>query len=158
MACLHACHRRNPLFMWTPWCCRTGAGSYGRRDSESADGLFRGTKPARYAEQMDMSDVVAALRARVPELGAQMALRIRAQVDAYKDDSPTPFDSLVHSTTSNATLVLDRLGRTDAADPDPSPSRETGRARAEQGMPLADTLHAYRIGFAFLWSEILAEA
>lgn len=105
-----------------------------------------------------MSDVVAALRARVPELGEQMALRIRAQVDAYKDDSLTPFDSLVRSTTSNAALVLDRLGRADAADPDPSPSRETGRTRAEQGMPLADTLHAYRIGFAFLWSEILAEA
>ncbi|WP_244904957.1 PucR family transcriptional regulator [Streptomyces prasinopilosus] len=107
---------------------------------------------------MDLSEVAAALHARVPELGERMALRIRSQVDAYKDDSLTPFDSLRHSCTANAALVLNHLRSADAPGPDPSPSRETGRVRAEQGMPLADTLHAYRIGFAFLWSEILAEA
>lgn len=107
---------------------------------------------------MDLSDVAAVLRARVPELGEQMALRIRSQIDAYKDESLTPFDSLRASCTANVDLVLNHLRGTDAPDPDPSPSRETGRIRAEQGMPLADTLHAYRIGFEFLWSEILAEA
>ncbi|MBQ0986807.1 helix-turn-helix domain-containing protein [Streptomyces sp. F63] len=107
---------------------------------------------------MDLSDVAAVLHARVPELGEQMALRIRAQVDAYKDESLTPFDSLRHSCEANVDLILNHLRGADAPAPDPSPSRETGRIRAEQGMPLADTLHAYRIGFAFLWSEILAEA
>ncbi|MER6126818.1 helix-turn-helix domain-containing protein [Streptomyces sp. NPDC001795] len=105
---------------------------------------------------MDLSDVVAAIHARLPELGERMALRIRSDVDSYTDESLIPFDSLRRSCTANADLVLSHLHRDGA--PDPGPARETGRIRAEQGMPLADTLHAYRIGFEFVWSEILEEA
>nr|BBJ47840.1 hypothetical protein SAVMC3_04690 [Streptomyces avermitilis] len=105
---------------------------------------------------MDLSGVVSALQARLPELGERMAQRIRSDVDAYKDASLIPFDSLRRSCTANADLLLYQLGRAGAQDP--SPARETGRLRAEQGVPLADTLHAYRIGFEFLWTDILAEA
>ncbi|MFF4352844.1 PucR family transcriptional regulator [Streptomyces sp. NPDC001530] len=105
---------------------------------------------------MDLSGVASALHARLPELGERMAQRIRSDVDAYKEESLIPFDSLRRSCTANADLILSHFHRADA--PDPSPARETGRLRAEQGMPLADTLHAYRIGFELLWSEILDEA
>jgi hypothetical protein len=106
---------------------------------------------------MDLSGVASALHARLPELGVRIAERIRADVEAYQDESLIPFESLRRSCTANADLVLSHFRRTDAAE-DPSPARDTGRIRAEQGVPLADTLHAYRIGFELLWSEILTEA
>ncbi|MFF0476340.1 PucR family transcriptional regulator [Streptomyces sp. NPDC004284] len=85
-----------------------------------------------------------------------MALRIRAEVEAYEDEALIPLDSLRRSCTANADLILAHLRLGGA--PDASSARETGRHRAEQGVPLADTLHAYRIGSQFLWTEILAEA
>ncbi|WAZ27279.1 helix-turn-helix domain-containing protein [Streptomyces cinnabarinus] len=98
----------------------------------------------------------SALHARLPQLGERMAQRIRSDVDAYKDESLIPFDSLRRSCTANADLLLNQLGHEDAQAP--GPARDTGRLRAEQGVPLADTLHAYRIGFELLWTDILAEA
>jgi PucR-like helix-turn-helix protein/diguanylate cyclase with GGDEF domain len=105
---------------------------------------------------MDISDVFAAVHGRLPDLGERIARRIREDVDSYADESLIPFESLRCSCTANANLVLSHFHRADA--PDPGPARATGRIRAEQGMPLADTLHAYRIGFEFVWSEILEEA
>ncbi|MEV7569483.1 PucR family transcriptional regulator [Streptomyces tanashiensis] len=100
--------------------------------------------------------MAAALQERLPELGERMALRIRADVEAYEAEALIPLDSLRRSCTANAGLILAhlRIGGT----PDASSARETGRLRAEQGVPLADTLHAYRIGSQFLWTEILTEA
>ncbi|MER5585468.1 helix-turn-helix domain-containing protein [Streptomyces asoensis] len=100
--------------------------------------------------------MAAALHARLPELGERIARRIRSDVEAYDEESLIPFDSLRSSCTANADLVLSHLERADA--PDASPARETGRVRAEQGVPLADTLHAYRVGFEQLWTEILLES
>jgi hypothetical protein len=130
--------------------------AYGSLDIIPAPVLFLGTKQGLYAAGMDISDVVATVRARLPELGERIARRIRSDVDSYADESLIPFDSLRRSCTANADLILSHFHRVDA--PDPGPARETGRIRAEQGMPLADTLHAYRIGFEFMWSEILEEA
>lgn len=96
------------------------------------------------------------LQARLPELGERMAQRIRSDVDTYKDESLIPFDSLRRSCVANADLILTSLRHGGA--PDASSARETGRTRAQQGVPLADTLHAYRIGSELLWAEILAEA
>lgn len=132
------------------------ATAYMGQDSVRPPGLFLGTKQGRYAARMNLSGVVSALQARLPELGERMAQRIRSDVDAYKDESLIPFESLRRSCTANADLLLDQLGR--AGEQDPGPARETGRLRAEQGVPLADTLHAYRIGFELLWTDILAEA
>ncbi|MFC8265971.1 PucR family transcriptional regulator [Streptomyces cinereoruber] len=105
---------------------------------------------------MDLSGVAAALHARLPELAGRMALRIRSEVDAYKDESLVSPDAVRRSCAANADFVLTHLRRKDA--PDAEAARETGRARAEQGVPLADTLRAYRIGSELLWTEILAEA
>ncbi|MFE1313112.1 hypothetical protein [Streptomyces sp. NPDC058755] len=46
--------------------------------------------------------MVSELQARLPELGERMAQRIRSDVDAYKDESLIPFDSLRRSCTANA--------------------------------------------------------
>ncbi|MDX2868439.1 helix-turn-helix domain-containing protein [Streptomyces scabiei] len=105
---------------------------------------------------MDLSGVGAALRGRSPELGERMAQRIRAEVESYADDSLTPFASLRDSCESNADLVLRHSAS--GAEPDVRPAQETGRLRAEQGVPLADTLHAYRVGFEYLWAQMVEEA
>ncbi|MFJ3499441.1 MULTISPECIES: PucR family transcriptional regulator [unclassified Streptomyces] len=105
---------------------------------------------------MDLSGVAAALRSRLPELAERMALRIRSDVDAYRGESLIPLDSLRRSCHANADFVLSHLRR--KGSPDAEAARETGRARAEQGVPLADTLRAYRIGSELLWTEIVAEA
>ncbi|MFI7872319.1 PucR family transcriptional regulator [Streptomyces salinarius] len=105
---------------------------------------------------MNISGVAAALHSLLPGLAESMALRIRAEVDVYKDESLISFGSLRHSCHANADFVLRHLGRKEA--PDAAAARETGRLRAEQGVPLADTLRAYRIGSELLWMEIVAEA
>ncbi|MGW0998995.1 PucR family transcriptional regulator [Streptomyces sp. NPDC002520] len=105
---------------------------------------------------MSLSDVSAALRVRLPDLGERMARRIRAEVESYADESLIPFASLHASCTANADQLLGRFAID--AEPDVRPAEETGRLRAEQGVPLADTLHAYRIGFEYLWSRLVDEA
>ncbi|MFG2881173.1 PucR family transcriptional regulator [Streptomyces sp. NPDC048297] len=105
---------------------------------------------------MSLSDVSAALRVRLPDLGERMARRIRAEVESYADESLIPFASLDESCTANAEHLLGRFAID--AEPDVRPAEETGRLRAEQGVPLADTLRAYRIGFEYLWSQLVDEA
>ncbi|MFL6190561.1 MAG: hypothetical protein ACJ75E_12060 [Actinomycetes bacterium] len=60
------------------------------------------------------------------------------------------------SVASNLESMVAQL--TTDRPPDLSAPRETGRRRAEQGTPLADILHAYRIGFTELWEAIVEEA
>ncbi|MFH9954526.1 PucR family transcriptional regulator [Streptomyces roseolus] len=105
---------------------------------------------------MSISGVTAALRTRLPELAGKMASRIRSEVEAYRDEALISLESLRESCAANADLVLKHLDR--EGSPEAEAARETGRARAEQGVPLADTLRAYRIGSELLWTEILAEA
>ncbi|MEU6776743.1 helix-turn-helix domain-containing protein [Streptomyces sp. NPDC046759] len=105
---------------------------------------------------MGLSNVGAALLARLPELGVRMTERIRAEVESYADDSLIPFSSLRESCEGNADLLLGRFAH--GTRPDVGAALQTGRLRAEQGVPLADTLHAYRVGFELLWSEMVDEA
>ncbi|MFF7476885.1 helix-turn-helix domain-containing protein [Streptomyces sp. NPDC008092] len=105
---------------------------------------------------MSLSSVGTALLARLPEIGGQMAARIRSDVDTYRDASLVPPDSLVDSCIRNAGLVLGCFAHGDA--PDVRSAWETGRIRAENGVPLADTLHAYRIAFELLWALMREEA
>ncbi|MFJ9908506.1 PucR family transcriptional regulator [Streptomyces sp. NPDC101152] len=56
----------------------------------------------------------------------------------------------------NARVVLAYF--VEGSEPDSRPARETGRIRAEQGVPLVDALRAYRIAFDSLWAHILDEA
>ncbi|WP_229854089.1 PucR family transcriptional regulator [Streptomyces filipinensis] len=105
---------------------------------------------------MGLQNVAAALRVRLPELGELMTERICAEVESYADDALIPFASLRESCEGNADLLLGRFAY--GAEPDVGAAQQTGRLRAEQGVPLADTLHAYRVGFELLWSEMVDEA
>ncbi|WP_180990250.1 PucR family transcriptional regulator [Streptomyces noursei] len=104
----------------------------------------------------EIAPIAASLLTRTEELGARMARHIRAQVPYYRGDEHIPFAELTASCRRNCELVLQQL--VDGRDGDMAPARETGRERARQGTPLAELLHAYRVGSEILWSAIATEA
>ncbi|AJC53288.1 helix-turn-helix domain-containing protein [Streptomyces sp. 769] len=104
----------------------------------------------------EIAPIAASLLTRTEELGARMARYIRAQVPYYRGDEHIPFSELTASCRRNCELVLQQL--VDGRDGDMAPARETGRERARQGTPLAELLHAYRVGSEILWSAIATEA
>ena len=104
---------------------------------------------------MGLEGVAAAMRGRLDEVCERMAARLRAELTPYADEALVSDKSLRKSCERNVRHVLTHFISGDA---DVSPARQTGRIRAEQGVPLADTLHAYRLGFELLWSEVLSEA
>jgi hypothetical protein len=96
------------------------------------------------------------LLGRVEQLAAELTELIRTTEQFYRAGGMVPADDLRASVLDNLVLILSRF----AGRPRPGlePPRETGRRRAEQGVPLAEILHAYRIAGKFLWAAILAEA
>jgi len=98
-------------------------------------------------------DLSATLLARSDELGAELADLIKATDIRYRDENVVPTEDLVRSCRDNIELLFATLaGR---ALPQTDGPRETGRRRAEQGMPLATTLRGYRIGGRFIWNVLL---
>src|SRR5690349_4137938 len=84
----------------------------------------------------------------------RMADRIRAQEPLYREGVAVPPEELVRSCADNLRYVFGRLsGDPDVGEESP---RETGRRRAERGVPLAALLQAYRIGGRLIW-ELLVE-
>lgn len=96
------------------------------------------------------------MRKRLPDIGEILARRIRAEGGSYADDSLVPWDALRHSCQRNAEVVLACFEWDGVLDV--TPASVTGRRRAEQGVPLAETLHAYRVAFDALWAQMLDEA
>jgi hypothetical protein len=82
--------------------------------------------------------------------------RLLAEIEFYRDREVVSLQDLRDSVASNLESMVAQL--TTDRPPDLSAPRETGRRRAEQGTPLADILHAYRIGFTELWEAIVEEA
>ncbi|WP_330180278.1 helix-turn-helix domain-containing protein [Nocardia sp. NBC_01503] len=101
-------------------------------------------------------EVADALLGRIDDLGLALAHRFQRELESYRNAAQVPFDSIRTSCTRNLTLMIRHF--TSANPVDPEPPKETGRLRAQQGVPLAETLHAFRIGFEFLWSELVSEA
>lgn len=104
-----------------------------------------------------MNPEVRKLSARLlPEseqLGAAMAERIRAEIPVYDTGQIVAHDDLVASCTVNTRYILGNLAGDVAATETPT---ETGTARAEQGVPYAVVLQAFRVGSRFIW-EVLVE-
>ncbi|MGG2464124.1 PucR family transcriptional regulator [Streptomyces sp. RGM 3693] len=104
----------------------------------------------------EIAPIAASLLTRTEEVGARMARRIRAQVTYYRGDEHVSFEELTASCRRNCEQVLQQL--VDGRGGDMAPAQETGRERARQGTPLAELLHAYRVGSEVLWSAIATEA
>ena len=96
------------------------------------------------------------LVARVPELTDRLVALLVAEDRTYRKAPPDVLADVRRSCEENLRSVLRdlsgrRASRTDAA-------RETARRRAEQGVPLASLLHAYRLGMRVVWDAMNEEA
>jgi hypothetical protein len=104
----------------------------------------------------EVAEVAGSVTARLPDLVDRVVRRLLAEIEFYRDRDVVSLDDLRHSVQSNIESMAAQL--TADQPPDLSAPRATGRQRARQGAPLADILHAYRIGFTELWEAIVQEA
>ena len=104
----------------------------------------------------EIAEIAGLVRARLPELVDRVVRRIQAEILFYRDRQVVSVEDLRESVGRNLESMVGEL--TTDRPPDLTAPRATGRRRAEQGTPLADILHAYRIGFAELWEAIVDEA
>jgi hypothetical protein len=111
---------------------------------------------ARRAPHPEVARVAAALKLRFDDLVERLTARIAEEIDLYGSDAVVARTELRRSVADNFTFMLGAMSTSD--DPDLGPPRRTGRRRAQEGAPLPELLRAYRLGFAFLWEELLAEA
>ncbi|MFC5996556.1 PucR family transcriptional regulator [Pseudonocardia hispaniensis] len=104
----------------------------------------------------DVAALARRLALRLDPLADKLTRRIRAEIDFYREGAVIGPEELWRNVRHNLGYTLTQL--TSAEPADLTPARETGRLRAEAGVPLPEILRAYRITFAFLWTELLAEA
>ncbi|WP_203707995.1 PucR family transcriptional regulator [Asanoa iriomotensis] len=97
----------------------------------------------------------ARLMERVDELADAMADRIRAGVALYRTDM-VPAAELRRACLENLTLVFGAIGHTEPTES--RPSREHGRRRARDGVPLTAMMEAYRVGARFVWEQVAQAA
>ncbi len=93
---------------------------------------------------------------KVDDLASDLTTVIRGTESFYREGGVVPTEDLRASVLDNLRHILGRFAGHPAAGLEPP--RATGRRRAEQGVPLAVILHAYRIAGKYLWAAIMAEA
>jgi PucR C-terminal helix-turn-helix domain/GGDEF-like domain len=91
----------------------------------------------------------------VPELADRLAEWIRSELASYGFSAVTRED-LRRSCADNLTEILCRMAGQELRNPEAPVA--TGRRRAEQGFPLAEVLHAFRLGGRVIWDELVARA
>jgi PucR-like helix-turn-helix protein/diguanylate cyclase with GGDEF domain len=126
-----------------------GTASIVRPDSYAAD-------VAQAAPDPEVAGLAAALKLRFDELVDRLTDRIAAEIGLYGAGAVVTRAELRRSVADNFTFMLGQMSTSD--EPDLGPPRRTGRRRAQEGVPLPELLRAYRLGFAFLWEELLTEA
>jgi phosphoglycolate phosphatase-like HAD superfamily hydrolase len=104
----------------------------------------------------EIAEVAGLITARLPDLVDRVVQRILTEIEFYRDRDVVGLEDLRGSVRSNLESMVTQL--TSDRPPDVTAPRATGRRRAEQGTPLADILHAYRLGFTELWEAIVEEA
>ncbi|MFC4948025.1 PucR family transcriptional regulator [Pseudonocardia sp. GCM10023141] len=111
---------------------------------------------ARVAPSQAVVEIVRVTRERMPQILEEMQKRIRAEIPFYAAEDVVAAGELRDSLQANVDYILDGLAGTGAADL--RAPEVTGRARAAKGAPLVEMLAAYRLGFAQVWTELVAAA
>ncbi|MGH8973117.1 MAG: PucR family transcriptional regulator [Acidimicrobiia bacterium] len=98
----------------------------------------------------------AELLSEVPELADRLVEWIRSESASYGFSAAVTPEDLRRSCADNLTEMLCRLAGQGRANPEAPVA--TGRRRAEQGFPLAEVLHAFRLGGRVIWDELVDRA
>jgi hypothetical protein len=104
----------------------------------------------------ELAALASQLLETLDEFAADIAGQIQARVGFYADEAPVTTEALVHSCRSNAEFVLLSMREDKLADV--SAAQETGRTRAEQGVPLPYVMAAFRVGFSRIWKRMVDHA
>lgn len=102
-----------------------------------------------------IAKLVAEVERRLPDLDVLVTDQILTAMELYRSGSLIPREDLRRSVEDNLRAVVRALSE---PAPDLTPARETGRRRAEQGVPVPEVLRAFRIGFTEIWNVLVEEA
>lgn len=104
-----------------------------------------------------LAGLIAWAEGRLPRLVDDACAAVLDRIPLYRGGGLVPPEDLRRSIAQNLRSVVIAIGRPQASLDLASP-RETGRRRAHQGVPLPEVLQAYRISFATLWDELVADS
>lgn len=96
-----------------------------------------------------------ALLDRADDLGGALADAVLAQVPFYGLSPTVALSDLRQSSVEHLRFVFTAL--TSDRELDLAAAEDTGRQRAEAGVPLPALLAAYRVGFRHIWEHVVAE-
>ncbi|MGH9042721.1 MAG: PucR family transcriptional regulator [Acidimicrobiia bacterium] len=96
------------------------------------------------------------LLGEIPALSERVVARIVDEAESYRLAAAVAPEDLARSVHDNLSELAERLAG--SAPRNPEAPLETGRRRAEQGFPLADVLHAYRVGGRVIWDAMVGLA
>ncbi|NGN64736.1 PucR family transcriptional regulator [Streptomyces sp. A7024] len=114
-----------------------------------------GTGAPAEAERALRRRLAQTLLADIDALTGRVVADIRAHSQAYASGRPVSLSDLHGICRENLVLALEDFGELPASAGDiTAAATETGRRRAEQGMPLATVLLAYRRGGRVLWQAM----
>lgn len=102
------------------------------------------------------SDLVAPLLDTVEELADELVLRILSAEHAYVESTLLSRDQLRGACLANMRDMISGLA--DDRPMDLRAAHDAGRLKAEQGVPLAALLHAFRLGGRLIWEMLMARS
>lgn len=102
-----------------------------------------------------LAAVVQRLQADRAELAARIAERIFAGERRYAESGQLTAEQLRGTVDENLAAVLARLS---GGTGELGVARATGRLKAEQGIPVAAVLHAYRMSGLLVWEHVVDRA
>jgi hypothetical protein len=114
------------------------------------------TPDATHVRNPELATLAAQLLDTIDEFSADIAGQIQARVDFYADQAHVTTEELRRSSRANAEFVLRSMREDRLADV--SAAQETGRRRAEQGVPLPYVMAAFRVGFSRIWKRLVEHA
>ena len=102
------------------------------------------------------TELAAAMLDDVDELASELVRRILGAEHAYLEATLLTADQLHEASRSNLASMLGKLsGR---APVRLESAQQAGRLKAEQGVPLAALLHAFRLGGRLVWDELMVRS
>jgi PucR C-terminal helix-turn-helix domain/GGDEF-like domain len=106
--------------------------------------------------QPQVAKVAETIHAHTDELAVDLARSINRDVPLYRDAGVVSFDVLRASCAAN----LDPIFGSIAADTDfdTEAARKVGAERADERVPLASVMEAYRVGFRAVWGAVMSES
>lgn len=108
------------------------------------------------AAQRHLTELAEWAKTQLPQLIDDVHAAVLERIDLYRTQDLVSQDELRESIGDNLHFLITAIGEPQAPHDLSAPS-QTGRRRAHQGVPLAEVLRFYQIGFATLWNALVRQ-